>query len=125
VADPTDTASRIALAHDGLTAKLTELRRREARVRTVLAPVRHLANPWLRIGAAALIGYRLGRPGPARESAPARAETLLSAIVRASLIVVAQVAVRRVLVGLIADGVEAPGAGAGSSRETRVIARID
>jgi hypothetical protein len=106
VADPTDTASRIALAHDGLTSKLTELRRREARVRTVLSPIRHLANPWLRIGVAALIGYRLGRSGPARETEPARSETLLGAIVRASLIVVAQAAVRRVLVELIADGVE-------------------
>jgi hypothetical protein len=111
VADLTDTASRIALAHDGLTTKLTELRRREARVRTALSPIRHLANPWLRIGVAALIGYRFGRPGPAREAAPACAETLLGAIVRASLVVVAQAAVRRVLVELIADGAEAPSAG--------------
>jgi hypothetical protein len=111
MADPTDTASRIALAHDGLTTKLTELRRREARVRTVLSPIRHLANPWLRIGVAAFIGYRLGRPDPARASAPARSETLLGAIVRASLVVVAQAAVRRVLVELIADGSEAPSAG--------------
>lgn len=110
MANPTDTAARIALAHDGLTAKLTELRRREARVRTALAPVRHLANPWLRIGVAALIGYRLGRPKPDRDRAPVRAETLLGAIVRASLVVVAQAAVRRVLVDLIADRVEAPGA---------------
>jgi hypothetical protein len=110
VADPTDTASRIALAHDGLTTKLAELRRREARVRTALSPIRHLANPWLRIGVAAFIGYRLGRPDPAREPAPARSESLLGAIVRASLVVAAQVAVRRVLVELVADRVEPPGA---------------
>jgi hypothetical protein len=118
VADPTDTAARIALAHDSLTAKLTELRRREARVRTVLSPIRHLGNPWLRIGVAAFIGYRLGRPDPPRQTAPARSETLLGAVVRASLVVVAQVAVRRVLAELIADGVEAPGATAaeGSDR---------
>jgi hypothetical protein len=112
MADPTDTASRIARAHDGLTTKLTELRRREARVRTALSPIRHLANPWLRIGVAALIGYRLGRPDPVRETAPARSETLLGAIVRASLVVVAQAAVRRALAEFIADGGEAPSASA-------------
>jgi hypothetical protein len=119
VADPTDTGSRIALARDSLTAKLRELRRREASVRTVLSPIRHLANPWLRIGVAALIGYRLGRPDPVRaavETAPARSDTLFGAIVRASLIVVAQVVVRRVVVDLVADEVEASGAGPSAYR---------
>jgi hypothetical protein len=121
VADPTDTASRIELARDGLTAKLGELRRREASVRAVLSPIRHLANPWLRIGVAAVIGYRLGRPGPVRaavETAPARSETLLGAIVRASLIVVAQAVVRRVVVELVAedtDEIDAPRASPGIS----------
>lgn len=110
MADLTDTASRIALAHDSLTRKLGELRRRETRVRKVLSPVRHLANPWLRIGVAVLIGYRIGRPRPARETAPARSETLLGAVVRASLVMLAQAAVRRVLVDLIADGDEAASA---------------
>jgi len=111
VADPTDTTSRIALARDSLTAKLGELRRREASVRTALSPIRHLANPWLRIGVATLIGYRLGRPDPVRaavETTPARSETLFGAIVRASLVVVAQAVVRRVVVEFVAGEVDGP-----------------
>jgi hypothetical protein len=113
VADPTDTTSRIALARDSFTAKLAELRRREASVRAVLSPVRHLANPWLRIGVAAFIGYRLGRPRPVRtavETPPARSETLVGAIVRASLVVVAQAVVRRVVVELVEGDLAAPSA---------------
>jgi hypothetical protein len=97
VADPTDTTSRIALARDHLTAKLGELRRREARVRRVLSRIRQFANPWLGIGVAAFIGYRLGRPDPtpaAVEPTPARSETLVRAVVRASLVAVAQAVVR-------------------------------
>jgi len=97
--DPNVT-SRIAVAHGNLTAKLTELRRRETRVRTALAPIRHLANPWVRIGIAAVIGYRLGRPSRSRarlETAPAGVETLTHAVVRASLIALAQAFVRRAL----------------------------
>jgi len=104
VVDPTDTTPRIALARDNLKAKLGELRRREARVRTVLSPMRHLANPWLRVGVAAVIGYRLGRAGPVRiavEPTPARSETLLRSIVRASLVVVAQAVVRRAVAELV------------------------
>ena len=99
--DTTDTASRIALARGNLTEKLGELRRREAHVRTVLSPIRHLANPWLRVGLAVFIGYRLGRPDPIRAAigpTPARPETLVHAIVRASLVAVAQAVVRRVVV---------------------------
>jgi hypothetical protein len=104
VADSIDTSSRIALARDHLTAKLGELRRREVRVRTVLSPFRHLANPWLRIGIAAVVGYRLGRPrpAPAPDTAgltPARSETLVRAVVRASLVAVAQSVVRRLVSG--------------------------
>jgi protein gp37 len=98
--DSTDTTSRIALARGNLTAKIGELRRREARVRTVLSPLRHLANPWLHVGAAALIGYRIGRPRPAPAAVAtiaAGSETLLGAIVRASLVAVAQAVVRRVV----------------------------
>lgn len=58
----TDTATRIDLAHDELTAKLIELRRRETLVRTQLSPLRLLASPWLYVAIAALVGYRLGRP---------------------------------------------------------------
>lgn len=102
--DPIDTTPRIALARDNLTVKLGELRRREARVRTVLSPIRHLANPWLYVGVAAVIGYRLGRAGPARaaiEPTLARSETLFRSIVRASLVVVAQAVVRRVVLELV------------------------
>lgn len=115
--DPTDTTSRIALARHNFTAKLGELRRREASVRAVLSPIRHLANPWLRIGVAALIGYRLGRRHPvcaAIETTPARSaarsETLFGAIVRASLVVVAQAVVRRVLVELVEGDIAASSA---------------
>jgi hypothetical protein len=111
VADSTDTTSRIVLARDNLTAKLGELRRREARVRTVLSPIRHLANPWLRVGVAAFIGYRLGRPDPARaavETPPVRSETLIGAMVRASLVMVAQAVVRRVVVEFVERDAGAP-----------------
>jgi hypothetical protein len=107
VAVPTDTTSRIELARDSLTAKLAELRRREESVRTVLSPIRHLANPWLRIGVAAFIGYRLGRRSPVpvpMETPSLRPETLLGAVVRASLVVVAQAVVRRVVVELVDGG---------------------
>ena len=103
MADPTtDPASRVALAREHLTVKLGELRRREASVRTMLSPLRHLANPWLRVGMAAFIGYRLGRPGPRAAAVgptPAGPETLLRAVVRASLVVLAQAAMRRVVAG--------------------------
>jgi len=102
VADPTDTRSRIALARGQLTVKLGELRRREARVRTALSPLRHLANPWLRIGVAAVIGYRLGIPDPIPAAAgpvPARSESLVRAVVRASLVAVAQSVVRHLVSG--------------------------
>jgi hypothetical protein len=115
---PTDTTSRIEQARDRLTAKLGELRRREESVRTVLSPIRHLANPWLRIGVAAFIGYRLGRRSPVPASAltpSVRSETLLGAVVRASLVVVAQAVVRRVVVELVEGGDrEAVPAGRGS-----------
>jgi hypothetical protein len=106
VVESTDTASRIALARDSLTEKLGELRRREAHVRTVLSPIRHLANPWLRVGLAVFVGYRLGKPDPIRATVattPAGPETLVHAIVRASLVAVAQAVVRRIVVELVDD----------------------
>jgi hypothetical protein len=54
---------------------------------------------------AAFIGYRLGRPDPtsaAVESTPVRSETLVRAVVRASLVAVAQAVVRRVVAELVA-----------------------
>jgi hypothetical protein len=114
VGDLTDTASRIALARDHLTEKLDELRRREVHVRTVLSPIRHLANPWLRVGVAVLVGYRLGRPAPIRAAVatvPAASETLIHAVVRASLVAVAQAVVRRVVVELIDRTVDTSSAG--------------
>jgi hypothetical protein len=104
VVDPTDNSSRIALARDNLTAKLGELRRREKHVRAVLSPVRYLANPWLYVGIAAVVGYRLGRPGPipaAVDTAPARRETVAHAIVRASMIAIGQALARRALVRIV------------------------
>jgi len=104
VVDTTDNSSRIALARDNLTAKLGELRRREAHVRAVLSPVRYLANPWLHVGIAAVVGYRLGRPDPIAgsvETAPARRETVIDAIVRASLVAIAQALARRAMVRIV------------------------
>lgn len=97
MADPTDAASRITLARDNLTAKLGELRRREARVRALLSPARYFTNPWLRVGLAAVIGYRLGRAGSVRAAVPAEAgpDTLIRSLIRAGLVAVAQAAVRR------------------------------
>jgi hypothetical protein len=99
-----DNASRIALARDNLTVKLTELRRREKHVRAALSPVRHLANPWLYVGMAAAAGYRLGRPGPVHAAVaaqPARRETVAHAVIRASMVAIAQALVRRALVRLV------------------------
>jgi hypothetical protein len=100
VVDPTDNASRIALARDNLTVKLGELRRREAHVRAVLSPVRHLASPWLYVGIAAVVGYRFGRPDPVPgpvETTPAHRETVFHAIVRASMVALAQALARRAM----------------------------
>src|SRR5689334_8861247 len=100
----TDTATRIGVAHDELTAKLTELRRRETAVRTQLSPLRYLASPWLYVGIAAFVGYRLGRPSPRAEvSVPAQDETIAHAVVRASVIAVAQALVRHAVVALVEE----------------------
>src|SRR5712672_930827 len=99
-----DTEARIAVAHDQLAAKLEELRRRERQARTRLSPIRHLASPWLYVGIAGLVGYRLGRPNPRCASdvtVPARDETLTHAVVRASVVAVAQALVRRLVTASI------------------------
>jgi hypothetical protein len=64
VTNSDDAQGKIALARRSLTTKLAELRKREAHVRAMISPIRHLANPWLRLGLAAFVGYRLGRRGP-------------------------------------------------------------
>lgn len=95
--DPLEADERIAVARERLAAKLTELRRRQASVVTALAPLRHLANPWLGVGLAVFVGYRFGRPrvAEAAASAPPRiAETLLHAIVRTGAITVVQALAR-------------------------------
>lgn len=57
-----DPALRIVRAREGLAAKLDELRRRERRIASAVAPVRELfANPWFRVGLAALLGAAAAR----------------------------------------------------------------
>lgn len=99
--DPNDPASRIVAARDRLTAKLRELGRRENSVRNALAPIRYLANPWLHVAIAGLVGYRLGRPTNAIAATRARDETSVRAIVRAAAVAAAQALVRRAVVALI------------------------
>lgn len=102
----TTIAGRIVAAHDGLTSKLAELRRREAVVRDRLSPLRHLASPWLYLAVAGLAGYRLGGsrarrglllPGPA----PAAGDSLALTVVRASVVAVAQALVRHAVASLL------------------------
>src|SRR5438046_216928 len=97
-----DTHESITQARASLGAKLTELRRRETHVRTAVAPIRYLANPWLHVGIAALVGYRLGRPrrNIARVEPTLGGETMTHAILRAGVIALAQALVRRAVVGL-------------------------
>jgi hypothetical protein len=111
--DVTDTASRITLARNRLTAKLREFQRRGTHARAVLAPMRHLASPWLYVGVAAFVGYRLGRPAPVCATIaapPCGTDTLLHAVVRASLVAIAQAVVRRVVVDLDGASGGAPSA---------------
>jgi hypothetical protein len=105
----TDTASRIVVAHDQLTAKLAELRRRETLMRSQLSPIRYLASPWLYVAIAGLVGYRLGRPGArslpvaAPRPAPVRAESMTHAVVRASVVAAAQALVGRAVLSLVSE----------------------
>ena len=104
--DSPDTASRIAIARDQLTAKLVELRRRETHVRSMLSPFRYLANPWLHVAIAGVVGYRLGRPHPrlaAVEPAPRGDETLIHAVMRASMVAIAQALVRRAVASFVEE----------------------
>jgi hypothetical protein len=96
------TEDAIATARSKLTTKLAELRRRELHAIETLAPLRHLANPWLHLGIAAFIGYRLGRPhrAPPPIAAPP-ADSMTRTIVRAGVIAAAEAIVRRVAVLLV------------------------
>jgi hypothetical protein len=111
VIDLTDRASKIELARRNLTDKLTELRRREASVRSAVAPIRYLANPWLHLGIAVVIGYRFGGAVararatttvvPSPSSAPSPQDSLPRTLVRAGMVAIAQVVVRRVVTDLV------------------------
>jgi len=99
----TDPDHSIALARSNLTAKLAELRLRESQARSAIAPLRYLANPWLHLGIAAFVGYRLGRPGhPAapRVETP-REHTITRTIIRAGVVAAAEAIVRRLAVALV------------------------
>ena len=91
--------TRIVAAREAVSAKLAELRRRESEARTSLAPLRYLASPWLRVGIAAVLGYRIGRPrtvGASPATMP-REPTVLQAVLRASVISIAQALVQHAL----------------------------
>jgi hypothetical protein len=51
---------RLVIARRGLSEKVAELQRRVDRARAALSPARHLRNPWLRLGAAVVVGYAAG-----------------------------------------------------------------
>ena len=55
-----DAEERVAVARLGLTEKLVELQHRVDRARTALSPAHVLKNPWLRLGAALVVGYTAG-----------------------------------------------------------------
>ena len=105
--DSHDATFRIAVARDRLTAKLGELRRRETRVRSVRCRrFATSANPWLHVAIAGAIGYRLGRPRARLavvEPTPARHDSLIGAVVRASMVALAQVAVRYAVASLVEE----------------------
>ena len=93
-----DAQDRIEGSRRNLAAKLTELRKREARVREAIAPVRHLANPWLRLGLAVVVGYRLGRrapAGPPGVAIAAHEPSFVHGLVRAGVMAVATAALRQ------------------------------
>ena len=86
---------------DAITSRISrtreELHRRQARLRSMLD------DPWLRVGLAAFIGYRLGSPRrteDARATRPVRDDTLTQAFVRAGLLALAQTLARRALIAL-------------------------
>jgi hypothetical protein len=93
----------IAIARGNLTAKLTELRRRETQARSAISPLRYLANPWVHVGIAAFVGYRLGRPraGAAAPILSTPGPTFTRTIVRAGVVAIAEAIVRRVAGALV------------------------
>jgi hypothetical protein len=99
VTDTSAAQHRIAVSRDRLAAKIAELRKRETRVRVAIAPIRHLASPWLRLGLAAFVGYRLGRRAPTGNPGVAlipRAPSLVGELLRAGAMTVAASIMRRV-----------------------------
>src|SRR5215210_6208792 len=104
----TDPAQSITLARSNLTAKLAELRRRESNARSTIAPLRYLASPWLHLGIAAFVGYRLGRPHTIAAAALPSAPTITSTIVRAGVVALGEAIVRRVAIALVREAEVAP-----------------
>ncbi|HEY0252156.1 MAG TPA: hypothetical protein VGC41_11555 [Kofleriaceae bacterium] len=62
-----DPQVRISRARNDLAEKLDELRRREAKARATVAPLKHLANPWVQLGIAFAAGLVLGAWGEDRD----------------------------------------------------------
>jgi hypothetical protein len=52
--------ARVVAARRGLTEKVAELRMRIETARHALSPSRYLQDPWLRLGAAVVVGYAAG-----------------------------------------------------------------
>ncbi len=69
--------ARIAAARAQLGARLSELDRRVEVVKAHLDPRTWITNPWARVGAAALVGFAIGRS----ETVRAVARTALAAAV--------------------------------------------
>lgn len=78
-----------------LGARLHGLHRRVMYVRAMISPRTYIANPWLRLGAAAVVGYRLGRPNPTTRALGD--ETVLDALLRTVMVNVTTSAIRDVI----------------------------
>jgi hypothetical protein len=106
VSDPAepDPQSRITKARADLTEKLDELRRREEKVRTSIAPIKHLqhlASPWLRVGLAALAGLSVGKRSVQRSSTAMvryREPSMLDSVAKIAVIAASAVALYRAVV---------------------------
>ncbi len=99
MADHTDTNARIAAARDRLAAKLAELQHRVTAARELVSPATYLANPWVRFGLGAAVGFLIGRaPKRLTTGAPATAdEGIVRATLRTTLISLASSFVSRAI----------------------------
>jgi hypothetical protein len=80
-----DVEARLAQARRDLDDKLDELGRRIREAREVLGPHGVIQNPWVRLGAALVIGYAAGRTGTAGTLARYGMRLALTAGVRSLL----------------------------------------